>query len=172
MRLFSIFTVITLSAFIAFSQTSLKTGSPAPTFTSQSIEGNFFDLQAKRGSVVVLTFWATTCEICRSEIPRLNEFTSRYEGKEVIFIALTMENEARVAPFLRKNPFTFTIMPNSLGPILQYADRDRRGNLDMGYPAFFVIDQTGKLEYRSSGYDKTASLGEAIDRLVANKRSE
>lgn len=172
MRLFSIILLITLSAFAAFSQTSLKTGSPAPVFTSQSIEGNFFDLEAKRGSVVVLTFWATTCQICRSEIPRLNEFTSRYEGKDFIFLALTLENEARITPFLQKNPFKFTIMPNSLGPILQYADRDRSGNLDMGFPAFFVIDREGKLDYRSSGYDKTASLGQAIDRLVAAKRAE
>lgn len=172
MRLPLIVILIALSAFSVFTQTGLKTGAPAPVFTSQSIEGTFFDLESKRGSVVVLTFWSTTCEICRTEIPRLNEFTSRYDGKDVVFVALTMESEARITPFLRKNPFTFTIMPNSLGPIMQYADRDRRGNLDMGFPAFFVIDQTGRLEYRSSGFDKTAALGEAIDRLVANKRSE
>lgn len=172
MRIFFASIVITLAALTALSQTSLKPGSPAPLFTSQSIEGNFFDLEAKRGSVVVLTFWATTCEICRNEIPRLNEFTSRYQGKDVIFIALTLENEARIAPFLAKNPFKFTILPNSVGPVLQYADRDRNGDLDMGFPAFFVIDQAGKVTYHSSGYDKTVPLAQEIDRLVAGKRAE
>lgn len=172
MRPFSILIVITLSAFAAFSQSSLKPGSPAPVFTSQSIEGNFFDLEAKRGSVVVLTFWATTCQICRDEIPRLNQFASRYGDKDVIFVALTMESKDRVEPFLRKNPFNFTIMPNSLGALLQYADRDRGGNLDMGFPSFFVIDKDGKLNYRSSGYDRSAALGQAIDRLLIGKRAE
>ncbi|MBK6750074.1 MAG: TlpA family protein disulfide reductase [Pyrinomonadaceae bacterium] len=172
MRLFLILIIISLSAFAALSQTSLKPGSPAPVFTSQSIDGNFFDLESKRGSIVVLTFWSTTCQICREEIPRLNQFTSRYVDKDVIFIALTMENEDRVAPFLRKNPFNFTIMPNSLGALLQYADRDRGGNLDMGFPSFFVIDQDGKLDYRSSGYGGSAALGQAIDRLILGKRTE
>ncbi len=172
MRVLPILIILTFSAFTALSQTGLKTGLPAPVFTSQSIEGNFFDLEAKRGSVVVMTFWSTTCVICKSEIPRLNEFTAKYDGKDVIFLALTMENEARVAPYLHKNPFNFTIMPDSLGVILQYADRDRNGNLDMGFPAFFVIDRDGKLDYRSSGYDKTASLGQEIDRLIATKHPE
>lgn len=172
MRLISAIIFITLLAFPAFSQTSLKAGMPAPVFTSQSIEGNFFDLETKRGSVVVLTFWATTCAICRNEIPRLNEFTSRYEGKDVLFLGLTMENESRVAPFLQKYPFKFTILPNSLGALLQYADRDRNGNLDMGFPAFFVIDQAGNLSHRSSGYDKTSGVGAAIDRLISTKRAE
>lgn len=172
MRLFSILIVIAILAFSGFPQTGLKTGSPAPVFTSQSLDGNFFDLEAKRGSVVLLTFWSTSCEICRTEIPRLNELTSRYKDKGVIFIALTMESETHITPFLRKNPFTFTIMPNSLGPLLQYADRDKRGNLDMGFPAFFVIDQTGRLDFRSSGFDKTGPVELAIDRLVVNKRTE
>ena len=38
----------------------------------------------------------------------------------------------------------------------------------MGFPAFYVIDQGGKLAYRASGYDKTAPLAAAIDQLLAN----
>ena len=168
MQIFQILTITALLALSAFSQTSLKAGDDAPIFTSASLEGNYFDLEQKRGSVVVLTFWSTKCEICRSEIPRLNQFTSQYDGKNVVFLALTTENEDRIAPFLRSNPFKFTILPNSFGVILQYADRSKGGNLDMGFPAFYVIDQGGKLAYRASGYDKTAPLAAAIDRLIAN----
>jgi peroxiredoxin len=154
-------------ALSAFSQTSLKTGDDAPIFNSASLDGDYFNLQQKRGSVVVLTFWSTKSEICRKEIPQLNQFTSRYYGKNVVFLALTTENEDRIAPFLRSNPFKFMILPNSFGVILQYADRLKGGNLDMGFPAFYVIDQGGKLGYRGSGYDKTAPLAAAIDQLLA-----
>ena len=57
-------------------------------------------------------------------------------------------------------------MPNSFGVVLQYADRDKAGNLDMGFPSFFVIDQQGLVRYRSSGFDKTAPLDAAIGKLL------
>jgi hypothetical protein len=37
----------------------------------------------------------------------------------------------------------------------------------MGFPSFFVIDQSGVVQYRSSGYDKTGPLDSAIAKLVA-----
>ena len=168
MQIIQILTITTLLALSAFSQTSLKAGDVAPIFTSASLDGNYFDLEQKRESVVVLTFWSTKCEICRSEIPRLNQFTSRYDGKKVVFLALTTESEGRVAPFLRSNPFKFTILPNSFGVVVQYADRSKGGNLDMGFPAFYIIDQGGKVAYRTSGYDKIGPLAAAIDQLLAN----
>ena len=139
MRLFQILTLTFVLALSVFSQTSLRTGAAAPVFTTATLDGNYFDLEQKRGSVVVLTFWSTKCEICRSEIPRLNHFTSRYDGKNVVFLALTTENEDRITPFLRSNPFKFTILPNSFGVILQYADRSKGGNLDIDFPAFYLL---------------------------------
>jgi len=80
-----------------------------------------------------------------------------------------MENENKIAGFLQRNPFSFEIVPNSFGTVLSYADRDKNGNLDMGFPSFFVIDQDGLIQHRSSGYDKTSALDAAINRLVARR---
>ena len=52
--------------------------------------------------------------------------------------------------------------------LLQYADRSKGGNIDIDFPAFYVVDQSGKLAYRASGYDKTAPLAAEIDQLLAN----
>lgn len=168
MRQLFILFITSLMAVSAFSQTSLKTGEAAPTFSSSSLGGNSYDLSALQGSVVVMTFWSTRCAICHSEIPNLNRFTTRYAEKNVVFLALTMENEERIEPYLRSNPFKFQILPNSFGVLLQYADRTKEGNMNMGFPAFYVVDQAGKIAYRASGYDKTGSLAAAIDNLIAN----
>ncbi len=148
-------------------QTSLKIGSEAPAFSGNSMDGLAFDLTELRGSVVVLTFWSTKCEICRHEFPKVNQIVDRNAGKHVVFLALTMENEAKVEAYTQRNRLASHILPNSFGVVLQYADRTRDGSLDMGFPSFFVIDRDGVLQYRSSGFDRTQSLASAIERLAS-----
>ena len=168
-RLTSIICLTAILAIAAYSQSSLKVGSAAPVFSGTSLEGTTYDLSELRGNVVVLTFWSTKCIICQQELPKLNPFTDRYSTEKVVFLALSMENENKIAGFLQRNPFSFEIMPNSFGTVLSYADRDKNGNLDMGFPSFFVIDQNGLIQHRSSGYDKTSALDAAINRLVARR---
>lgn len=148
-------------------QTALKMGSTAPEFAASSIDGSYYDLNTMRGRVVVLTFWSTKCAICRSEIPKLNGFMSRYDEKKVVFLAASLENEEKISSYLRSNPFKFHVLPNSFGVVLQYADRDKQGNIDMGFPAYFVIDQTGNVAYRANGWDKTEELDSRISKLIS-----
>lgn len=160
--------LILLATTIAFGQTSLRIGDTAPTFSTNDLAGNLVDLGNSKGKVVVISFWSTKCAICRSEIPTLNQFARQYENKDVIFIAPTMENGSRLTPFLKANKFDFRILPDSFGMLLKYADRDKDGNLDMGYPAFFIVDKTGKIGFRASGYDKVTQIAGSVDRLLNN----
>ena len=90
-----------------------------------------------------------------------------YKNRNVVFLALTMENEAKVGAYLKKNQLSPTILPNSFGVVLQYADRTADDRLDMGFPSFFVIDKPGTIHNRSSGFDQTESLNAAIERLAS-----
>ena len=36
---------------------------------------------------------------------------------------------------------------------------DRQGNLDMGFPAYYLIDRNGRVTMRGSGWDKTGMIG-------------
>lgn len=163
-------TLIILNLILAgasLAQNSVKVGSFAPQFSAATLEGSQINLDDLKGSVVVVTFWSTRCEICRNEIPRLNRFTERYDRQKVSFLAFTMENEEKVTPYLRANPFKFQILPNSFGVLFQFADRDRAGYIDMGFPSFFVIDQQGVVQLKASGYDKTDLINSTINRLIS-----
>jgi peroxiredoxin len=151
----------------AFAQQNLRPGQTAPTFTAASLDGKLYDLNKLKGKVVVVTFWSTRCAICHSELPKLNQLADRFRGQDVVFLGLTMENEGKVNSYIRNNPFRFNILPNSFGVLLQYADRDRKGNIEMGFPAYFVLDQNGSIDYRASGWDKTPSLNSSIGKLLA-----
>src|SRR5687768_14915656 len=110
MRLVKILLLTFVLSAGAFAQQNLQPGQAAPDFAATTIDGRPVSLKELSGKVVVLTFWSTRCAICHSELPKMNEIAQRYQGKEVVFLALTMENEAKVQPYLRKNPFRSTVL--------------------------------------------------------------
>lgn len=164
----TVLTLVLMSLFAAaaISQTSLQVGTSVPVFSASAMDGTQYDLNELRGSVVVLTFWSTKCYICQQEFPKMNQMVRSFDSKKVVFLSLTMENEAKVESFLKSNQVAATVVPNSFGVLLQYADRDRRGYIDMGFPSYFVIDQQGILQHRSSGWDKTGQLSLTINNLI------
>jgi Thiol-disulfide isomerase and thioredoxins len=104
MRPFLIVVFTIVFSLSAFGQQSLREGSAAPEFAAASMNGRVFDLNQLRGKVVVVTFWSTRCAICHSEIPKLNKLAEKYKGQNVVFLALTTDNESKVDAYLRGNP--------------------------------------------------------------------
>jgi len=166
-NLFAIFLMLAVSI-SAFSQKS-KTKPLAETFNVTSLEETTFDLAQLKGKIVLVTFWSTKCPICHNEIPKLNQLAQTYKGKDVVLLGLTMENPNKVKPYLKKNAFDFNIIPNSFGMVLKYADKDGDGNVTMGFPAHYLINQKGELELKTSGNNKTNLLGAEINKLLLKK---
>ena len=152
-----------------FAQQKLQPGNAAPNFSAQSLTGTQVNLDALQGKVVVLTFWSTKCAICHAEIPKLNQIVDRYRGQDVVFLALTMENDAKITPYLRKNPFNFEIMPNSFGVVLKYADLDQGGRINMGFPAYFLINKKGTIALKANGWDKASNIDAQISQLLTSE---
>lgn len=152
-------------AVMAFGQ---KNKPLAENFTTVSMDGMPVELESYKGKVIVLTFWSTRCAICHSEIPKLNRLVEQYRGKDVVFLGLTMDNPSKVEAYLQKTPFKFEILPNSFGVFMQYADKDTKGNVNMGFPAHFLVNQQGEVEIKASGFDKTEQLNKGISRLLTS----
>jgi peroxiredoxin len=167
MRSLIFLVIFSVSATLAAAQQQLRPGVPAPDFAAQGSDGSFYSLGQLQGKIVVLTFWTTRCEICHNEIPKLNRLADHYRGRDVVFLAPTMDGPQKIDPYLRKNPFTFSIVPNSFGVMLKYADVDKSGNINMGFPAYFVIDRHGTIVMRADGWDKTENLNAQITKLLA-----
>ncbi len=158
--------ILTFSIF-AFGQQN--TGVAAQDFSALKLDGETFELNHLKGKVAVLTFWSTKCMICVAEIPKLNNLVDKYAGQNVEFIGLTMNNEELVNNFLKKKTFKFTIIPNSLGVVLKYADRDSKGRLLMGYPAYYIVDQNGEVVLKTDGWDKTSKVDNIISKLLRSE---
>lgn len=150
----------------AFAQSNKNSKPLAETFIGTSLDGTSVDLAALKGKVVLVTFWSTKCPICSAEIPKLNQMAAKYQGRDVIFLGLTTDNNDKVKQYIKKKPFNFNLLPNSFGILLKYADKDRDGNVTMGYPAHFLINRKGELELKNSGFDKTEKLDAQISKLL------
>lgn len=166
MRLLTVLFLSFILTASAFAQSNKNSKPLAETFIGTSLDGNPVDLAALKGKVVLVTFWSTKCPICSSEIPKLNQMAAKYNGQDVVFLALTTDNDSKVKQYIKKKPFNFNLLPNSFGILLKYADKDGDGNVTMGYPAHFLINQKGELELKNSGSGKTEKLGAQISRLL------
>jgi len=148
----------------------VNAGAQAPQFSITGLDGQTYDLNQLRGKVVLVTFWSTRCQICHSEIPKLNKMASKYKGQDVVFLGFTTDNPTKVDAYLKNTPFAFTIIPNSFGVVMQYADRDGAGNLNIGFPAYFLLDQNGQVQAKTNGWDKTPDLDSKIARLLSSAK--
>ncbi len=159
--------LVSVFAGFAFGQ---KSKTFAENFSAATMDGQTVELDSLKGKVVLIAFWTTRCPICESEIPKLNRIATSYRDKDVVFLGVTTDNPTRVESFLKMKPFNFSIIPSSFGILLKYADRDREGNLNMGYPAYFLVNQAGEIEMKDSGWDKTEKLNTQINRLLASAK--
>lgn len=87
---------------------SLVVGRPAPSLGEitpiRVSEGLDLDLEAMKGEVVVLEFWATWCAPCLQAMPHLNELITHFEGRPIRFLALTYESPEKARPTLERVP--------------------------------------------------------------------
>jgi thiol-disulfide isomerase/thioredoxin len=121
------------------------TGGPTPVLRLKDLEGASRSLEAYRGKVVILNFWATWCEPCREEMPSLNQLRKALEGKPVEMFAVNVgEGEARIAAFLGKVPLDF--------PVLLDADAQvsRAWKVRL-MPTTFIIGTDGRVRYTYAG---------------------
>jgi peroxiredoxin len=107
-------------------------------FTLAGLDGKTYNLDALRGKVVLLNFWATWCPPCRREMPDMEKLYQRYSPKGLVVLAISDEKRETVEDFLQKQNYTFPVL----------LDPDRKVNTAFGIegiPQSFLFDRGGKL---------------------------
>ena len=170
MRSFYILALTLILSIGVFAQKNVT----AENFNATALDGTNVELKQLRGKVVMIEFFTTKCPICAAEAPKINQMAEGFKDKDVVFLAMTTENADRVQEYLKKKPTVFTVIPNSFDILLKYADKDGDGRVVMPTPSYYLINQTGEIAYRSSGWDKTKKLTAEITRLLDSqpKRSK
>jgi thiol-disulfide isomerase/thioredoxin len=78
--------------------------------------GGAWELAAARGRVVVLNFWASWCEPCRTELPSLELLAQRHEAQGLLVVAVNFrETDAAIRRFMEQQPMTLPILRDADG---------------------------------------------------------
>ena len=121
----------------------------APDFQLADATGASFRLSDYRGKVVVLSFWASWCDPCRAEIPRLIELqrTRANEGLAVVAISLDEDGWKAVRPLLTSEKINYRVAIGDDALAKKY------GGVD-ALPETFVIDREGRIAAKHVGVGK------------------
>ena len=69
---------------------------PVPDISMPTLDGGQWSLKEHKGQVVVLNFWATWCEPCRTEVPYLKNLRGELGGKGLSVAGISLDESADV----------------------------------------------------------------------------
>ncbi|MHB8433263.1 MAG: TlpA family protein disulfide reductase [Candidatus Tyrphobacter sp.] len=137
---------------------------PAPHATYQRLDGGEFRVTQARGSVLFLDFYASWCEPCREELPKVEAYARAHPSVEVVPVDV---GEPRVvaASFARRlNLRNVALDPEALS----------RGFFSIsGFPTIVAIDPRGRVRATWAGYDPLveSTMAHAVATLARGAQS-
>lgn len=118
---------------------------PTPALALANAEGGTFRLAEAKGQVVLLNFWASWCEPCRTELPSLELLAERHEKQGLQVLAVNhRETDQALARFIAQYPLTL--------PVLR--DRDGAAARAWGvriFPSTIAIGRDGAARFTVTG---------------------
>jgi cytochrome c biogenesis protein CcmG/thiol:disulfide interchange protein DsbE len=138
-----------------------KIGGPAPVFALDRLDGaGRLSLASLRGKAVVVNFWASWCEPCKTESKALEQTWRRYRGKGLVVLGVDY-NDVRgdAKRFASHHGLTYPIVRDKGGV------GDRYGLT--GVPETFFVDRRGRLvAYHVKGPVNEAKFAEEFARGI------
>ena len=125
--------------------------------------GETVSLSDYRGEVVYLTFWASWCVPCRTEMPYLAQLWERHHENGFRVIAINVdENLEDALKFAAEQDV----------PFLMVRDEGRELSKQYkvpGYPTHYLLDRRGRIRYSGLGFNlkDVAAVSQEVETLLA-----
>ena len=136
-------------------------GRPATAFALTTFEGAPLALEAQRGKIVVVNFWASWCyPACYEEAPVLERNWRAYRDRGVVVIGVNIQDKVEAAQkFIRDFNLTFPNVRDTTGKVsVEYGV--------YGVPETFFIDRRGRIRGKHVGAVTDAVFRTQVDRLL------
>ena len=117
---------------------------PAPELKAKDVNGKELSLEAYKGKVVLLNFWATWCGPCRAEIPSLIRIQEAYKDRLQIIGMDVDDDEEQLREFVKDQGINYPVAMTSVPVRLAY------GGIG-ALPTVFVINQDSKVVQKHVG---------------------
>jgi len=138
-------------------------GTFAPAWTNVTpLSGAPASLNALKGRVVIMDFWATWCGPCKAIVPRLSSMKDRFGAQGLSVVGITTDEAEKAADYASKNAMKYPSVIDTNG------DTSKAYGIQ-GLPTMLVVDKRGVVREVFVGFDPTgeAKLESIIKTLLA-----
>jgi thiol-disulfide isomerase/thioredoxin len=110
-----------------------------------TLSGGTANLGADRGKVVLVNFWATWCEPCKSEMPALQQLRNELPAQRFALYSVDLQEDAdSIQAFQKQFGLDLYVLLDEEGDVTRtYGVR--------GLPATFLIDPAGVVKVQRLG---------------------
>jgi cytochrome c biogenesis protein CcmG, thiol:disulfide interchange protein DsbE len=147
------------------SEASLQIGDPAPDKQLTVLGGQGTSQIADyRGKWVLVNFWASWCEPCRSESPTLERFQKGHSGDNFTVLGINLFDSTEDAlDFVRRYGLTYPQLRESGGD-------DRKEAYGMtGFPESFLVNPGGRIAVIRRGPVDESYLDRTVAPLIQGR---
>jgi thiol-disulfide isomerase/thioredoxin len=137
-------------------------GKPAPMhYTLQDMNGVDVKLDAFKGKVVVVNFWATWCGPCKAEIPDLVALQAQYKD-DLVVLGISVDDKAEdMKPYAAEYKINYPLLVGNGRQDVQ----DAFGPL-YGVPVSVIVGRDGKIAKKHSGIASREQFEAEIQSLL------
>ena len=126
-----------------------------------------FTLDSMRGQVVVLNYWASWCDPCRTETPGLEKTYTATKADGVAFVGVDVKDEkSGAASFVKQHGVTYPIVFDEIAKTALQLGRVPTFAL----PSTVVIDRSGRVAAVYSGPVQQGDLQPVVTALAREKQ--
>jgi peroxiredoxin len=150
---------IAVSGWFAFNSTKQV---PDATFTLLS--GQKVSTNDLKGKVYLINFWATSCETCMQEMPKMISTYNQFkpDGLEFVAVAMNYDVPAYVANYAKSRDLPFKVAFDNGNAAKEF------GNVQLT-PTTFLVDRDGHILKRYVGEPSFTELHQLIRNALSKQ---
>jgi peroxiredoxin len=142
-------------------QPTLMRGTPAPSFSAETITGERIQVpQGVAGQVVAIRFWADWCPFCDQEMRDIEQVYRDLSARGLQVLAVNVgQDKQTVERFITRLGISYTAL---LDPDSETA----RSYGVIGLPTTFFIDRQGRIHSKILGESDAAIFRQVVEPLL------
>lgn len=118
----------------------------APAFNLSTSTSGTDSLANHAGEVVMINFWASWCEPCRTEFPLIDNLYKKYKKLGFTVLAINIEPDSKAAlSFIKDMPVSFPILLDAKNTVSEAYKVD-------AMPTTVLVDRKGNMRFLHRGY--------------------
>ena len=144
-RLISICICFSLS--FPLSASAVSEGQQLVPFQAKDMSGESINLNKYIGDkIIILTFWASWCPLCKSEVPLLNDIKNRFNPEKIAIFGINIDKNdspSQARAFMENNTINYPIIYDE-GSIITTSYKIT------GVPTVIIADKNGIITFRKN----------------------